>query len=281
MGLFGRSKDGARTSEGTEPTEAQEGAGGVRNDRVREALATWTARKDAQTFADVVRRLVVGQLLLDATDSQVADPAAGLQPGDTLAIGSHVDNAGKRLLVAFTDQDELNRYRGRPGTSLVQPGAAVVAQAVRDYEGIVVDGRSPGTFIAYAGELRQQLADDPETAGRLAAATVERSLPFPEFLRMLAGAPVYVPFDVQRDASGAETGVVVPTARSGDGSVYAVLGTSPAEVWAWSPGSDAQRTGFANVARAVLQDGQAGVVVNPAGPPVTVPADALRAFTER
>jgi hypothetical protein len=281
MGLFGRGRGG---DEARERPATETGTGRptprVRNERVREALASWSERKDAQTFADVVRRLPVGELLLDVTDSRIADPAAGPQPGDTLAIGSHVDNAGKQLLVAFTDQDELNRYRGRPGTSLVQPAAAVLAQAARDYEGIVVDGRSPGAFIAYADELRQQLADDPETAGALAQAVVERSQPFPAFVASLAAARVFVPFTTRRDGSGAEP-LTVPGVVGPAGARYAVLGTAPAELWAWSPGCGAQPTGLANVARAVLQDGQAGVVVNPAGPSVTVPADALRPFTER
>lgn len=229
-------------------------------------------------FADVMRRAVVGQLLLDITESTIADPNAAFQPGDVIAVTSQRDNAGKHLLVAFTGNDELARYRGRPGRSLVQRAAAVLAQAARDYDGIVIDGRSPGIFIAYGEEIRQQLADDPETVGRLTEATATRALPFPDYLDALSKAPVFIPFETRRDESGNETGVLVPAVTGQNGNAYAVAGTAPAEIWAWRPSFGAQRTALANVARAVLEDNQAGLIVNPAGPSVTIPIDALRPF---
>lgn len=275
MGLFSRGKQEPQP-EAAQPAPVP--GAEVRNDRVAEALTVWAGLKNGQTFADVVRRAVTGELLLDITDSTFADPAAGPQPGDTLAITSQPDNAGKRLLVAFTSNGELSRYRGHPGMSLVQPAAAVLAQAAREYEGIVIDGRSPGAFIAYSAEIQQQLAGDPEAVGPMGEATATRSLPFEEYLTALAAAPVFVPFEVERDESGAQTGVSVLTVAGADGAPYAVIGTAPAEVWAWSPQSGAQPTSLAHVARAVLEDRQAGVVVNPAGPSVTVPVDVLRRF---
>jgi hypothetical protein len=277
MGLFRRGErttgpDGA--DQHGQPEQPGRPGPGVRNDRVREALTTWAERKDTQTFADVLRRTVTGELLLDVTGSTFADPASGLQPGDVLAITSQTDDAGKRLLVAFTGHDELSRYRGAPGSSLVQPAAAVLAQAARDYEGVVVDGRSPGAFIAYAAEIRQQLTDDPEQVAPLGTATTTRGLPFDEYLAALAGAPLFLPFEVRRDEAGAES-VVVPGATGPDGRPYAVVGTSPAEIWAWQPRSGVQRTTLDAVAGAVARAGQAGLVVNPAGPAVTVPAETL------
>lgn len=278
MGLFSRRSrehepDEARTEapSGASPAEALpagEPGFGVRHDRVREALGTWAERKDAQTFADVLRRAVSGQLLLDVTDSWLADPARGLQPGDTLTIASVRDNAGADLLVAFTGHDELQRMRQAPGRSLVQPAAAVLAQAARDHQGIVVDGRSPGAFIAYAAEIRQHLTEDPDAVAALTEATVSRSLPFEQYVAALAGAPLFVP--VAAGGSGA-----TPAATGPDGGAYTVVGTSPAEVWAWRPGGEVRRVGLAEVAAAALAAGRAGVVVNPAGPSVVVPAAAL------
>lgn len=277
MALFRR---GGRTSE---PGPGPAGPGvpgpgaagpGARNDRVREALGTWAQQKDGRTFADVLRRAVTGELLLDVTGSTIADPAAGFRAGDVLAVTAQTDNAGKRLLVAFTGHDELTRYRGAPGASLVQPAAAVLAQAARDYEGVVLDGRSPGAFIAYSAEIRQQLTEDPEAVAALGTATATRGLPFDRYLAALAEGPLFLPFEVRRDGSGAET-VVVPGATGPDGRSYAVVGTSPAEVWAWQPACGVQRTTLDAVVTAVARAGQAGLVVNPAGPAVTVPAGAL------
>jgi len=288
MALFGRGKrrdDEPERGAGQAPEQApvtggeQSGPGaGVVNVRVQDALAVWAARKDAQTFADVMRRAADGELLLDITDSTIADLAHGLQRGDVLAIASQRDNAGKHLLVAFTSNEELARYRGRPGRSLVQPAAAALAQAVKDYEGIVIDGRSAGAFIAYADEIRQQFAGDPEALGRVAHATPSRSLPFAEYLELLGTSELFIPFESKADEAGNETGVIVPGVRGQDGAAYAVAGTAPAEIWAWSARSGAQRTGLAEIARAAVANGQAGVVINPAGPSVTIPIEALRPF---
>ncbi len=284
VGLF------SRRSREPEPVEPEAGASpepappaappagepgpGVRHDRVREALGTWAERKDARTFADVLRRAVSGELLLDVTDSRLADPGRGFQQGDTLAIASIRDNAGADLLVAFTGHDELQRMREAAGRSLVQPAAAVLAQAVRDHQGIVIDGRAPGAFIAYAAEIRQHLTEDPGAVAPLTEATASRSLPFDRYVAALADGPLFVP--VAPDAAdGAAAGAAGPAATGPDGGAYTVVGTSPAEVWAWRPGGEVRRVGLAEVAAATLAAGRAGVVVNPAGPPVVVPAAAL------
>jgi hypothetical protein len=280
VGLF------SRRSREPEPVEPEAGASpdlapaaappagepgpGVRHDRVREALGTWAERKDAQTFADVLRRAVAGELLLDVTDSRLADPGRGFQQGDTLAIASIRDNAGADLLVAFTGHDELQRMREAAGQSLVQPAAAVLAHAVRDHQGIVIDGRAPGAFIAYAAEIRQHLTEEPEAVARLTEATTTRSLPFAQYVEALAAGPLFVP--VATDPDDGEAG---PAATGPDGGAYTVVGTSPAEVWAWLPGGEVRRVALAELAAATLAAGRAGIVVNPAGPPVVVPAAAL------
>lgn len=280
MGLF------SRRSREPEPVEPEAGASphsappaappagepgpGVRHDRVREALGTWAERKDARTFADVLRRAASGELLLDVTDSRLADPGRGFQQGDTLAIASIRDNAGADLLVAFTGHDELQRMRQAAGRSLVQPAAAVLAQAVRDHQGIVIDGRAPGAFIAYAAEVRQHLTEEPEAVARLTEATTTRSLPFAQYVEALAAGPLFVPV-----ASDPGDGPAGPAATGPDGGAYTVVGTSPAELWAWQPGGEVRRADLGDVAAATLGAGRAGVVVNPAGPPVVVPAEAL------
>lgn len=244
------------------PTSA-EPRPGVRNDRLRDALATWAGHKDGRTFADVLRRAVTGELLLDITDSTLADPGSGLRPGDTLAISSVVDDVGRSLLTAFTVQDELDRMRGVVGTSLVQPAAAVLAQALRDHEGIAIDGRSDGMFIAYAEEIRQHLTPEPEAVAPLGTATATRSLPFPAYVEALAEGPLFVP----------ETEA---TSTDPEGRPHVVVGTSPAEIWAWRPGGGVHGATLAEIADAVLRAGYAGIVVNPAQPAAVVRAEVLR-----
>ncbi len=250
----------------------------VANEGLVEALGIWGRRKDQQVFAAVMTRALEGELLLDVTDSRIADPSAGFQPGDTIAIASQRDNAGKQVLLAFTSNDELARYRGHPGRSLVEPAAAVIARAMRDYEGIVIDGRSENFFIGYSDEMRRCVTDDPEGVARITDAGWKKSMPFPHYLQELARTPLFIPFEVQRDEQGRETGVVVPTARDAQGNPCAVAATAPAEIWLWSAGSGAQQTALANIARSVLEHGQTGVVLNPAGRFVFIAADDLRQF---
>jgi hypothetical protein len=83
-----------------------------------------------------------------------------------------------------------------------------------------------------------------------------------------------------RDDGGAVSGVSVPTVDGKNGENYAVAFTSPAEVWAWAPAFDAQATGVANVARATLEDGNDGVILNPAGQSVLLSPEELAKFVQ-
>lgn len=270
-----------------------------RDERLAEGIGLWAARKDRRTLAEVLRRALTGQLLLDISDSEIADPSSGLQRGDRIAIAAQTDNAGKQLLMAFTENEELTRYRGRPGISLVQPAAAVLAQAARDFEGIAIDPRAEHACIVYAEEILQHFADDPEALVRGTAATTtaatatatptattnaptaERSPSDPGsgLLESLVDAPLFVPVIPERDASGAEPGAArVMSAQDDQGRSFAVAGTSPAELWAWHTEAEAHRVALAQLADLVRRNGLAGLQLNPGGPGVFVPAQELRPF---
>lgn len=250
----------------------------IRHTSVQEALDAFAADRNHRTFHDVLRRAASGDLLLDISGSTFADPEQPFQGGDTLAIASIVDNAGKRLLCAFTDNDRLTAAVQGPPRSLGQPAIATLEQAIRDHEGIVLDPGHPAQFIAYTNEVQRALGLDTAAAGRLADSLVRQSRPYPEFLADLAASPVYIAVDVQRAPDGTPTGMSVVTARGAGDSAHSAVFTSPAEVWAWSPGSDAHPTRLANVASVALQEGHAGVIVNPLGPSATLSAAELPAF---
>lgn len=268
MGWFSKDKPAAQ------PEPAPRPGPGVRHDGVREALAVWAEQKDARTFADVLRRTLVGELLLDVTGSTLTSGDVRLQPGATLQINSNHDQAGKHLLLAFTGHDELSRLREKPGQSLVEPAAAVLARAARNYDGIVIDGRSPGAFIAYGPEISQHLTDDPEARTPLSTALVERTAPMRDLMSLLAASTLFVIPTVRVDDAGAEIQTLATT-RGPDGSAYAVVGSAPAELWAWSPGGAVRGTDLAHVARIVQEDGFAGIVINPAQPSAVLPVAAL------
>jgi hypothetical protein len=251
----------------------------VRNVRVQEALDVWATTKDTRTFSDVLRRAVAGELLLDISASEIADRSVGPRPGDRIAIASQADDAGKHLLLAYTDNDRLAARISAPPLSLGRPAHDVLEQAMRDFEGLVIDPGHAGMFIAYADEIRRGLGEEPAAAARLARDLVQRDRPFEQFLAGLALAPVYIPVETRRDASGAVASLSVLTARGRDGETLSALFTSPAEVWAWAPEVEARPTRLQNVARVALQDGHAGAIVNPAGPAAPLPPELLAQYT--
>lgn len=254
---------------------------GVTHLRVQAALQGWGQRKDAQTFAAVMRECVAGELLLDSSSSKTADPQNPFRPGDTLAIAEQVDNAGKRLLLAYTDHTRLQARNGKPSTSLVQPASAVLEMAMNRYDGIAIDAGHPDVFIGYTPELAMNLTEQPSQNTRLKSALLERSLPWDQLLDLIGRAPVmFVPFREHRDEAGQTTGISTVTANDPERGPLAVACTSPAEVWAWAPGVGAQATTFAHIARAALADGNQAVLLNPAGGSVLITVDELRSLAE-
>lgn len=240
----------------------------VRNVLVESALVRWGSEKNTQTMFNVLRQCASDTLLLDVSTSRIADPSAGFSQGDTIAIAHQVDNAGKKLLLAFTSNEELASYRDTiTPISLVQPATAVMKQAVTDYEGIVINPGSPETMcIAYAEEIRRGLTATPDLNEKLKQALVARHLPWGELIELIASTEaVFIATSETRDDAGEITGITMPTVTDDDGNTFSVVFSSPAEVWAWAPGLNPRPTGISNVARASLNDKMHGAVLNPAG----------------
>ncbi|GAA1438653.1 SseB family protein [Leifsonia poae] len=275
VGLFSRGK---KTVQPPAPPAEQKL---VRNEPLQAALQAWSTAKDARRFAGVLRQCATGELLLDGTGSTLADPARGFQQGDTLAIGYRTDEHGRRLLLAFTSNERLADYHeGAAVLSFAQPAASTLAQAAEEpYDGIAIDPGSDGLCIAYADEIRRHLTDEPALNEELKAALVTRTLPWDDLLDVIGRTrTVFIATQEARDESGAITGISVPTVDGKNGETYAIAFTSPAEVWAWAPPFDAHPTGFSNIARAALEDGTDGVVLNPAGQSVLIAPDELARF---
>lgn len=248
----------------------------VVNVQVQHALSRWGAAKNHQSMAGVLRACVTGELLLDATDSTWADPAAPFAPGDRLAIAEQVDNAGQRLLLVYTSNERLQVRRGGQASSLVQPAAAVFRMAIEKYDGVAIDADHPDVFIAYRAELSRHLTEHPEANLPLVRIMTERTAPYPDFLAALGEKrTLYLPFVERRDGSGAVIGRGAVTATDRDGRTLSVLGTSPAEIWSWAPDAGVLPTTWANVARVARDDGHAGIMLDPASAAITVTTSQL------
>ncbi|WP_111467131.1 SseB family protein [Microbacterium suaedae] len=239
----------------------------VKNARVQEALEAWAEKKDPQTHSDVLRRAASGQLLLDISHSEFADPDKPMQDGDRLIVTSVRDDEGKDLLLAFTDNPRLEAFTpGDEGRSLAQPAAATLAQAIEHHDGIAIDAGSEGAFIAYSDEMQRAFGDSLADASRLSSAIVEGGVEIDEFVRMLKDAVVYVGGIPVTDDDGDTIGYNIASATRPDGQVLHALFTSPAELWAWEPSAVAQPTTLDKVVASARGDGMAGLVVNPVGP---------------
>jgi hypothetical protein len=250
--------------------------------RIQEALLAWATEKNAQTLAGVLRNCVTGELLLDISDSTVADPAQGFRPGDSLTIGFRTDKDERKLLTAFTTNERLATHRnGAFARSLVQPANAVMSQAAKEpYDGIVIDPGSETACIAYSNEIPRYLTEDPSLNTPLKAALEAPSLPREALLeRIGATSTLFVAgTDVPADGTTAG-GFRVLHAANAAGEPLAVAFTSPAEVWAWAPDYDARPTGVTNVAFAAEEDNCVGLLLNPAGPSSVVSLSELKQLT--
>jgi hypothetical protein len=284
MGLFSR---GPKRADSTTPTTAHTAAqpeapaapsappapvaadarqpGLVTNTLVQAALANWARGKNAQSMSEVLRQCATGELLLDASGSTWQDPARGFQPGDTLQIRYQTDNAGKRLLLAFTSNERLAlEHPHTEMRSLAQPAPAVLKQAFTDYEGIAIDAGSDSVFIAYADEIRRGLTEEPAVNEPLKTALLQQ-LPAEQLAALAADAPLlFIAVGETRNEVGEVTGAFVPTvAAPGGNQAFATAFTSPAEIWAWDSTLTVQPTGFANIVEVARRQGQPGIVINP------------------
>ncbi|MBP2436302.1 SseB family protein [Microbacterium amylolyticum] len=253
---------------GTQPSNI------VQNTRVQEALEAWSTQKDPQTHSDVLRRAASGKLLLDISSSEFADPANPMQEGDKLAVTSVSDGEGKDLLLAFTENPRLEAFSpAEKTTSLAQPGAAALKQAMENHDGIVIDAGTPGAFVAYSDELGRAFGDSPADAAQLASALVDGGVQLDAFVRMLKDAVVYVGGLPVTDEAGEVTGYTVATATHPDGRQLHALFTSPAELWAWKSDAIAQPTTLDRIVASAAEDGMQGLVVNPVGPAAELSLD--------
>ncbi|MFC4224805.1 SseB family protein [Lysinibacter cavernae] len=286
MGLFSRNKKTTGTdAQQSRAGEQQSGAGEqvqlIHHEAVEAALAQWSQRKDAQTMNNVLRQCAFGSLLLDGSDSTLGAGGSPFEVGSILAIGYKADNDGRKLLLAFTSNEELAKYRtGTRPNSFGQPAPAVLAQAMTDYDGIAINPGSPDlTCIMYSAEIERGLTSMPSLNERLKSAMMTNDIPWPHFVQALASTPtLYVAALEITDEAGNVTGMGSPTVTgraSAPGQpepVYSLAFTSPAEVFAWHPAAQTTAVSFADISTMVADSGRAGVLVNPAGEAVAVSA---------
>ncbi|WP_158685462.1 SseB family protein [Microbacterium halophytorum] len=239
----------------------------VQNARVQEALDAWAENKDPQVHSDVLRRAASGELLLDISNSEFADPENPMQEGDRLAVTSVTDNGGKDLLLAFTDNARLEAFgTGETGHSLAQSAAGVLRMANDRHDGVAIDAGTDGAFIAYGDEIERAFGDSFDDAVRLATAIVDGGVEIDAFVELLKESVVYIGGIPVFGDDGETIGYHIATATPPSGGELHAVFTCPAELWAWQPNAVAQPTTLDRIVASAREGEMAGLVVNPVGP---------------
>ncbi|WP_306231441.1 SseB family protein [Agrococcus beijingensis] len=241
----------------------------VDNARVRRAVAAFAADPRQATMIDVLRACLSGDLLLDATGSEVDLKDGKMQTGAMIRISHHVGPDGKRALLAFTSNAEVARMHpdGVRYQSIAQPAVAVLEMAKRQGAGwLYIDPAEKSATLSAADidyALRHPRNDKlsraiaaGETGGGSRAAVVA-AMREPGTL-LLAGK-------LEEGQSRDQSPRLKVTKRP-DGSTALLAFTSAPEVAARNAADGIISTTTTKVLEQLKSGKFASIVVNPGGP---------------
>ncbi|KUI15372.1 hypothetical protein AU191_06530 [Mycolicibacterium acapulense] len=241
----------------------------VDNATVRRAVGEFAAQPNQRTALDVLRSCMYGELLFDITGSDEPD-------GDSFAAGSQLQIRGGtgpdggRALYVFTRQEEVARLYS-PDTrtqSMVTPATGALSFA-RDSQDawLYVDPAGPTCALSAADidfALRNPNNEPLKTAlAALDAGDADRE----DVLRVLLTEG---PLLLGADGNSVPGKTLIRSMTLGDGSTALVGFTSAPEVVAHNVSDTAGAFTTLEVLDMVRKGGHGGIVVNPAGPSITV-----------
>lgn len=117
---------------------------------VQAAADAYVAAQDDRTYAEVVRRIAEGDLLV------VIDPQ-----GDGSTPTSIVNHRQERLLLAFTDSTRLGAfYDGKAVTAQHRPGADLLGLVGERFDVLILDPQHPASFAATPDSIRAALGQE-------------------------------------------------------------------------------------------------------------------------
>ncbi len=241
----------------------------VDNATVRRAVGQFAAQPNQRTALDVLRSCMYGELLFDITGSdEPQDGSFGAGSGLQFRGGTGPD--GGRALYVFTRQKEISRLYP-PDTrtqSMVTPATGALAFA-RDCQDawLYVDPAGPTCALSSADidfALRNPNNEPLKAAlAALDAGDADRQ----DVLRVLLAEGPMLLGAVQNSAPGK---VALRSMALSDGSIALVGFTSAPEVVAHNVSDTAGAFTTLEVLDMVRKGGHGGIVVNPAGPSITV-----------
>ncbi len=241
------------------------------NEQVREAVAEFVADPGPQRLLHVLRQVLGGRLVVDASGSQVPAPDAA-RPQLRLRTLTAPD--GKRALGAFTSNAALVEFRRKSAgqaeervTGVAQAGASLLElfQRTEELSWFIVDPGGPTCAIGRK-EVDFALAAPSAVAVKNLLA---REHTTQELVTALS-EPDTALFIAHGEVEG-RTGPVLVRDRSDNRPVMLAF-TSPVEVAAYNQSFGARRLPASAVLQLVLANRAKALVINPSGPRAIVPS---------
>ncbi len=238
------------------------------HEHVRTAIAAYAEEQTPQRKLHVMRQVLGGRLVVDATGSQI--PAPGT-PNPQLRLSTIVTGDGTRALAAFTNNAALLEFRKRGGasgevTGVAQAGPQLLELFRRTEEltWFVIDPAGPScTFgrkevdFALANPSARGVKD--LLAGTFTQQELLAALSEPE-------ASLYI----AQTTTGDRTGPVLLRDRT-DGKPVLLAFTSTVEVAAYNPRFGARRLPVGAVLQLVVANRAKALLINPSGPRAVLP----------
>lgn len=238
------------------------------NEEVRTAVAEFAKEPGPQGMLHVLRQVLGGRLVVDATGSE---PPTADAPRPELRLTTLTAPDGSRALGVFTSNAALAEFRRRTGgpervTGIAQHGSRLLEMFRRTEEltWFIVDPAGPTCAIGRK-EVDFALAAPSAVAVKDLLA---REHSAQEFVTALS-EPDAALFIAHTEVEG-RTGPVLVRDRT-DGKPLMLAFTSPVEVAAYNQSFGARRLPAAAVLQLVLANRAKALVINPSGPRAIVP----------
>ncbi|MBV0916344.1 SseB family protein [Mycobacteroides chelonae] len=245
----------------------------VDNANLRRAVGAFAAEPGRRRLYDVLRACMHGEVLFDITGSDPLVQGSNLSPSGTLLqIRGGTGPDGSRALFAYTRNEEVARHHpaGTHYQTLVQSAASALDLARSQGDRwLYIDPAGPTCALSteeFDFALRNPRNEPVRKAIELVAQGKADRQSVLSLLRqdgqMLLGAD-------DRTVPGQ---ILTRKTQLSDGSLALVAFTSAPEVIGYVPSDAVVSVTNEQVLNTVVRDGYAGLVINPAGPSVFLPA---------
>jgi hypothetical protein len=252
----------------------------IDNTLLRSAVAAFAASPAEQTYFDVLRSSMQGDLLLDATGSAItfADDGSAIAKGSTISFRDGTAPDGGRAMFAFTNQAQVGNHHPDDRESVQTIGQSAISvlefAVSQGYSWLYIDPAGPTCALEVAHVqfvLRNHHNDAVKTALVRSAGAREAALD----ALALGGSLLYA---VSENADGS---VEIATSTSPTGGPVYLAFTSAAEALARDAGAAVANVDLPRVVSDALTEPFTGLVINPAGPWIALDHEDLRTLQLR